>query len=91
MSWLPWAISGVGAVFLVTAVVGVFSQPDGPAEAARDHRVHRVVLPLALGWLFFVGWFPRALGAPWLVADICILIGLMPGVLIFVAARGRTR
>ncbi|MFC9859475.1 MULTISPECIES: hypothetical protein [unclassified Streptomyces] len=87
MSWLPWAISGMGAVFLVVAGVGYCTRPDGPADAVRIHRVYRVLLPLVIGWVCFVGWFPQALDAPWLVADICRLIALAPAIVFFAARR----
>jgi hypothetical protein len=91
VSWLPLAISSVGAGFLVLATVGRCTRPDGPADVVRIHRVYRVLLPLVMGWIFFVGWFPQALGAPWLVADVCRLIAVTPAVFIFFAVRRRTR
>ncbi|MFE7107295.1 hypothetical protein ACFU98_03480 [Streptomyces sp. NPDC057575] len=92
MEWLPWAISSMGVAFLCMAAVGHCTSPASPAEAVRIHRVYRVLLPLVLGWVFFVGGFPQALGTPWIVAAICRLIAVAPAVLIFFiffAARRR--
>ncbi|MFG3526740.1 hypothetical protein ACGF8B_08345 [Streptomyces sp. NPDC047917] len=90
MERLPWAISSVGVAFLCTAAVGHCNSPAGPADAVRIHRVCRVLLPLVLGCAFFAGWFPQALGTPWIVAAVCRLIAVAPAVLIFFAARRRT-
>ncbi|MEV6702605.1 hypothetical protein AB0M68_36665 [Streptomyces sp. NPDC051453] len=78
-------------MFLVVAAVGRCTRPDGPDDVVRIHRVYRVLLPLVMGWVFFVGWLPQALGAPWPVADACRLMAVAPAVFIFFAARCRTR
>ncbi|WP_406110201.1 hypothetical protein OG698_45725 [Streptomyces sp. NBC_01003] len=89
MSWVPWAISSMGAALLLMAALGHCASPDGPAETIRTHRIYRVRLPLVMGWIFLVGWLPQALHTPWPVATICRLIAPAPAVLIFFAARRR--
>ncbi|MFE1951423.1 hypothetical protein ACFW9D_13235 [Streptomyces sp. NPDC059524] len=89
--WAEWAISGAGAAFLITAAVGLRTQPDGPPEARVRHGLYRVLLPFMLGWAFFLLWLPRALGAPWFVSDLCRLVAMAPVVLLAVAARRRAR
>lgn len=56
VSWVPWAISSMGAAFLLMAALGHCASPDGPADTIRTHRFYRVRLPLVMGWIFLVGW-----------------------------------
>lgn len=78
MNWLAWTISGMGAVFLASAVYGQATCPHTPQDAVRTHRAYRVWLPLVLAWVFLWGKLPDALHAPWPIDAASDVIALGP-------------